>query len=167
MKAFFSIAVPLALPLLFACASVTNQPPELLSIEFGQDRYLTDAYLAATPGARCGHPFAGGSTFDSVPEAVDAVPAMVEVRAPLPDGTWFRVFMTGPDVQADPSTIVLERGTGADAAQLSVRLDEAEGIVRLRDGDRARVDAWGVNSSRADWLRDLGSRVRSLECAIG
>ena len=167
MRPHAAIAAPLILLALSACATATTNRPELLSIEFGQDRFLTDAYLAATPAARCGHPFDGGSSFDSVPEIVEALPGMVEVRAPLPDGTWFRVFMTGPGSDDAPTTIVLERGARTDEAQLTMRLDEAEGIVRLRDEGREDEDAWGVNSSRADWLRDLGSRVRGLQCATG
>jgi hypothetical protein len=161
------VAAPLALFALSACAPATTSRPELVSIEFGQERFLTDAYLAATPGASCGHPFAVGGAVDSVPEIVEAVPGMVEVRAPLPDGTWFRVFMTGPGPEDAPTTIVLERGVGADEARLTMRLDEVEGIVRLQDEARENGRAWGVYSARADWLRDLGSRVRSLDCATG
>jgi hypothetical protein len=75
--------------------------------------------------------------------------------------------MTGPGPEDAPTTIVLERGTRTDEAQLTMRLDEVEGIVRLRDAGREDADAWGAFSSRADWLRDLGSRVRGLDCATG
>ena len=129
------------------CATTPNLPAPI-SIEFGQDRYLSDAYLAATPGAMCGRP--------------SFAPGGFEVRAPLPDGTWFRVVAVGPDVD-EFNMIALERGNGTDEAQLTMRLNATEGIVRLNDA--GREDAWGLNHRWADWMRALGERVLRLDCA--
>jgi hypothetical protein len=148
MKIRTRVTAPLFLAALSACAVVRARGPERLSIEFGQDRYLSDAYLTMTPGASCGHhPLAPGN---------------VEVSAPLPDGTWFRVFAIGaaPD---DLNTVVLQRGEAVGETQLTMRLDAREGIVRL--DEPGRKDAWGINHGWADWLRDLGRRAHMLECA--
>jgi hypothetical protein len=147
MKPVLRVAATVFLPALCACAS-GSRVREPISIEFGQDRYLSDRYLADTPGARCGHPvFAPGG---------------VEARAPLPDGTWFRVFAIGDGPDA-LRTIVLERGITGQEARLTMRLDAEEGIVRL--DDTGRRDAWGIYHPWADWLRDLGRRVQALDCA--
>ena len=148
MKPFGRVVALLALPALCACAAAAAIGPERLSIEFGQNRYLSNTYLAATPGVVCGHPrFAPGG---------------VEVRAPLPDGTWFRVVAVGGGTD-EFDTVVLERGVGADQAQLTMRLDAKEGIVRLREV--GHTDAWGINHPWADWLRELGRSVQALDCA--
>ena len=83
MKMRSRITPTLLLSALSACAvaGAGANGPERLSIEFGQDQYLSDAYLTTTPGASCGH------------HAL--APGNVEVSAPLPDGTWFRVFAVG------------------------------------------------------------------------
>jgi hypothetical protein len=133
---------------LTACGALATSGPGPMSIEFGQDRYLTDAYLATTPGSRCGHP-----TY---------APGGVEARAPLPDGSWFHVFAIG-ESPGELQTVVLERGVGQGPAQLTMRLDGQEGIVRLEDTDRR--DAWGIHHPWADWLRGLGQRVYDLDCA--
>lgn len=139
----------LALAGMCACSSGAPARPQPISIEFGQDLYLTDAYLSATPGARCGPPaFAPGGA---------------EARAPLPDGSWYRVFAIDGSA-GDPSTVVLERGAVPDQTRLTMRLDGEEGIVRLDDGDRR--DAWGNFHPWADWMRDLGRSVQALDCAM-
>lgn len=128
-----------------ATASVVASP---LSIEFGHDVYLTDTYLDAEPGARCGIP--------------SFAPGGVEAGATLPDGTWFRVVAVGGD-GVTPETVVLERGVEAQPTQLTMRLDSEEGIVRLQDAGRR--DAWRINHAWADWMRELGDDLRSLDCA--
>jgi hypothetical protein len=148
MKIGSPIVVSLVLGALSGCALPRATSPERLSIEFGQGRYLSDTYLATTPGSRCGHP--------------SFAPGGVEARAPLPDGSWFRVFAVGA-APGEFSTVVLQRGVGAEEAQLTMRLDAQEGIVRL--DEPGRKDAWGINHSWADWLRDLGRRVQNLDCA--
>ena len=138
------------LTLISAAACATSSPPSLepLSIEFGQDVYLTDSYLQSTPGCQCGPPpYAPGGT---------------EVRGPLPDGSWFRVFALESG-GGEFDTVVLERGWEGREAHLVMRLYGGEGIVRLND--RGRKDAWGVNHPWADWLRAIGSRALSLQCA--
>jgi hypothetical protein len=133
---------------LSGCALARGSTPQRLSIEFGQERYLSDGYLSATPGAECGHP--------------SFAPGGVEARAPLPDGTWFRVFAIGSSPE-QLSTVVLQRGVGAEDAQLTLRLDAQEGIVRLEEP--GHKDAWGINHGWADWLRNLGRQVQTLDCA--
>lgn len=144
-------ALALAGVLCGASACAAGPPPgapEPIAIEFGQERYLSDTYLARTPGARCGHPaYAPGGT---------------EVRAPLPDGSWFRVFSIGDDLDRT-RVVVLERGTGEGEPALSMRLDGEEGIVRLEAEDRR--DAWGIHHRWADWMRELGRRAEALDCA--
>ena len=134
--------------LLGACAVTSARTSEPISIEFGQDRYLSDTYLTATAGSRCGPPV--------------YAPGGVEARAPLPDGTWFRVFAIDDDT-GEPRTVVLERGVGGEDARLTMRLDAEDGIVRLDDAGRR--DAWGIHHPWADWMRALGRRVRTLDCA--
>ncbi len=138
----------LSLVLVAGCAASSPPGPAPLSIEFGQDVYLTDDYLKGTPGSRCGPPrYAPGGT---------------EVRAPLPDGSWFRLFALrsrGGEV----GTVILERGWEGSEGHMEIRLDRAEGIVRLKDPGRDR--AWGIHSARADWMRAIGSRALSLDCA--
>ena len=144
----YQLMVLTALAPLATCATGAVLGPEPVSIEFGQDAYLTDSYLTATGGTRCGPPsFAPGGT---------------EVSASLPDGTWFRLFVIGSGTD-DLSTVVLERGWDGEDAQLAMRLDGEEGIVRLREAQRR--DAWGINHPWADWMRELGARARSLDCA--
>ena len=148
MRSHIHVLTLCALGYLCGCATSGGRTPAPMPIEFGQDRYVSNAYLSETPGVRCGHPaFAPGG---------------LEVRAPLPDGTWFRVVTVGATVdQLD--TIVLERGFGDGEAQLRMRLDAVEGIVRLDDGGRR--EAWGIHHAWADWLRTLGRRVAGLDCA--
>ena len=138
----------LALVACAACSSPGLFTPAPLSIEFGQDAYLTDAYLQDTPGHQCGAPA--------------AAPRMTNIRSPLPDGSWFRVFALESE-GGGFDTVALERGWEGQEAQLVMRLSGSEGIVRLRD--RGREDAWGVNHAWGDWMRALGARASSLECA--
>ncbi len=148
MKILSCTLSALAAAYLCACASGPTPGPEPISIEFGQNQYLTDDYLSATSGARCGKP--------------SFAPGGAEARAPLPDGSWYRVFaINGED--NDLSTVVLERGVDHGRAQLTMRLDGEEGIVRLDEGSRR--DAWGIYHPWADWMRDLGRSVQSLDCA--
>lgn len=134
--------------LIAACASSGSVAPDRLSIEFGHETYLTDGYVQRTANSRCGPPpYAPGGT---------------EVMAPLPDGTWFRLFAM-QDEEGTWQTVILERGLEDEEAQLEMRLDAAEGIVRLREG--ARRDAWGINHGWADWMRALGASASSLRCA--
>jgi hypothetical protein len=147
MRIRFQVIATLLLPFASACALGRANPPQRLSIEFGQDQYLSDAYLSATPNAVCGHP--------------SFAPGGVEARAPLPDGTWFRVFAIGAPPEF--STVVLQRGVGSEDARLTMRLDAEEGIVRL--DEPGHKDAWGINHGWADWMRDLGRRVQTLDCA--
>ena len=130
-----------------ACATTNLPGPEPLSMEFGQDAYLTAAYLESVPGVECGIPM--------------SAPGGAQVRGPLPDGSWFSLFAV-PSTDGAPDTVVLERGWEGQESQLTVRLDSKEGIVRLKEGDRR--DAWGVNHPWADWMRGLGMRVLSLGC---
>ncbi len=140
--------VCLALVSVAACATSSPPSPEPLSVEFGQDLYLTDSYVRDTPGGQCGPPpFAPGGT---------------EVRGPLPDGSWFRLFALESG-GGEIDTVILERGWDGRAAHMTLRLDDGEGIVRLTDG--GRKDAWGINHPWADWMRAIGSRALSLECA--
>ena len=78
-----------------ACATSSPPSPEPLSIEFGQDVYLTDAYLQETPGCRCGPPL--------------YAPGGIEVRGPLPDGSWFRLFALKTE-GSELGTVILQRG---------------------------------------------------------
>jgi len=130
------------------CATSGHVELEPLSIEFGQGQYLTDDYLAGASGSRCGAPL--------------SAPGGVDVSAALPDGTWFRVFAVGESPRA-LDTVVLERGVSAAEAQLTIRLDAEEGIVRLEE--QGRDHAWGIFHPRADWMRDLGRRAYELHCA--
>lgn len=133
---------------LAACATPGSAGSEPLSIEFGQDVYLAEAFLQSTPDVHCGPPtFAPGGN---------------QVRAALPDGSWFRLFAIDSST-GGPDTVILERGWADQEAQLTMRLDSEEGIVRLLD--RGQRDAWGINHPWADWMRALGTRVLSLECA--
>lgn len=140
--------ITLGLLSLAACATSSPQNAPPLSIEFGQDVYLTDASLQDTPGAQCGAP--------------RAAPLGVNVRSPLPDGSWFRVFAL-ESASGGFDTVALERGWEGREPQMVMRLNGSEGIVRL--SDRGERDAWGINSAWADWLRALGERALSLECA--
>ncbi len=141
----------LILPLLVSitgCATLRQPSPAPLSIEFGQDAYLTDTYVQGTPGCQCGPP--------------RYAPRGTEVRAPLPDGSWFRLFaLESPGDEIH--TVILQRGWEGREAQLEIRLDSEEGIVRLTD--RGQERAWGFFSSRAEWMRAIGSRALSLDCA--
>ena len=131
------------------CATANPPSPAPLSIEFGQDVYLTEAYLQGTPGSQCGPPpYAPGGT---------------EVRGPLPDGSWFRLLAIG-SAGEEVKTVILQRGWEGRDAQVEIRLNSVEGIVRLRDRDRGEERAWGIHSRRADWMRAIGSRVLSLDC---
>ena len=131
-----------------ACTSTGSVAPDRLSIEFGHEFYLTDEYVQRAANSRCGPP-----TY---------APSGTEVLAPLPDGTWFRLFAMQDD-EGTWETVILERGLDGEEAQLAMRLDAAEGIVRLREGERR--DAWGINHAWADWMRTLGERASSLLCA--
>lgn len=142
------VLMVLALISVAGCATSDPPGPEPLSIEFGQDLYLTEAYLTGTPGSQCGPPL--------------SAPGGTEVRSPLPDGSWFRLFAlesSGGDVD----TVILQRGWEGHEAHMEIRLDGGEGIVRLTD--RGKERAWGIYSPRADWMRAIGSRVLSLDCA--
>lgn len=131
-----------------ACATAPHASSERLSIEFGQDAFLTPSYLLSTPDARCGPPaFAPGG---------------MEAAGPLPDQTWFRVVAI-PSADPDPQTVIFERGHAGQGAQLTMRYERSEGIVRLTEG--AHRDAWGANHPWAEWMRALGSRVLTMECA--
>ena len=148
MRSRFQVLALCAVGCMCGCATSGGRAPAPLPIEFGQERYLSNAYLSETPGVRCGHPaFAPGG---------------LEVRAPLPDGTWFRVVAVGASADGF-DTIVLQRGLEDDEAQLTMRLDAGEGIVRLDDA--GRKEAWGIHHAWADWMRTLGTRVAGLDCA--
>lgn len=149
MMAFGRTIGVLAVARLSACAGGAANGPEPLSIEFGQEEYLTDAYLSTTPGARCGPPaFAPGGA---------------EAHASLPDGSWYRAFAIDGS-GGELSTVVLERGVDPEEVDLTMRFDGEEGIVRLDDGDRR--DAWGNFHAWADWMRGLGRSVQTLDCAM-
>ena len=67
----------------------------------------------------------------------------MEAAGPLPDQTWFRVVAI-PSPEPDPETVILERGHEEQDADLTMRYERSEGIVRLTEGEYP--DSWGRGS---------------------
>ena len=130
---------------LTACATFGGRKVTPLSWEFGRDLYLTDEYLASTPGAVCERYF-----------------VQLRIFAPLPDGTYYTIHAI-PSAEHPEPWITLERGTALNRPVQALSLDPQQGIVR--GFDRGEAKAYGIRTSEAAWLAELGRRALDLQCA--
>jgi hypothetical protein len=130
---------------LTSCAPRRPSQVVPLSWEFGRDRYLSTDYLTGTPGATCE---------DRLGEH--------RLRAPLPDGTYFAIFVRPSSAYPEP-WVTLERGIAPARFVQGLSLNPMAGIVE--GFDRGENKAYGIRTIEAQWLAQLGRDALAVACA--
>jgi hypothetical protein len=143
--------VPLPiLVMVAACSQPVAEPPSPPALHFDLVRFVTEEYLAGTDDSRCG-PMPGRSR------------AWIEVRAPLPDGSWFSIQAAPGTAHPEPF-VVLARGWSDRPGSQGLLLDPDQGLVRSIGPGETKT--YGLRTPVAGWLQEIGNRALALPCAV-